>query len=97
MLYGSPDIGHPDYRGVTYAGGLGFGHSDTVGCGWDIKNETIFFTKNGEKLAPAFSGVRGRLFPAIGVGQESAITANFGLDIVASPFMWKPANDKKLE
>ena len=31
-----------------------YGKGDVVGCGWDIANDCIFFTKNGRYLGVAF-------------------------------------------
>jgi hypothetical protein len=35
-------------RGESY--GTKFGKNDVIGCGWNVKEGTIFFTKNGKYL-----------------------------------------------
>ena len=37
-------------------------------------------------------GVRGRLYPAVGVGEPAALEANFGNDLDGRPFTWALAN-----
>ncbi|KAF4622806.1 hypothetical protein G7Y89_g14219 [Cudoniella acicularis] len=69
-----------------------YGHGDTVGCAVDFDKGEMFFTKNGEKLDTAFSGVKGRLHPVVGMGQEVTVRGNWGLDIKESPFRWANAN-----
>jgi hypothetical protein len=49
MLYGSPSV-----RGVPFTKD-GFGHGDAIGCGWDVKEGRVFFTKNGKNLGRYFS------------------------------------------
>ncbi|KAG9661586.1 purine and uridine phosphorylase, partial [Aureobasidium melanogenum] len=45
-----------------------YGTGDTIGCGVDFNSNTITFYKNGISLGTAFEGVKGRLFPVIGIG-----------------------------
>jgi hypothetical protein len=42
---------------------------DVIGCGIDFTTGQAFFTRNGECIGNAFSGLakRGRLFPAVGL------------------------------
>ncbi|KAI1394348.1 ankyrin repeat-containing domain protein [Hypoxylon trugodes] len=63
---------------------LRYGPRDTIGCGVDLTNHTIWFTRNGVKLEHTFSGVQGRLFPVIGFSAAASMEAKFN-----SPFMWK--------
>ncbi|KAF1957937.1 hypothetical protein CC80DRAFT_546994 [Byssothecium circinans] len=51
---------------------------DVIGCGFNLKSSTAFFTKNGVVIGRAFSNVKGRLFPAV-----SLTTASRGWHIAA--------------
>ncbi|KAK6537388.1 Ran-binding protein 10 [Orbilia ellipsospora] len=59
---------------------------DTVGCGYDQINHTIFWTLNGKSWEVEFTEVRERLYPMIG-GMECHLKTNFGGD-PNIPFMW---------
>lgn len=72
----TPLHGNEDYR---YKAG------DTVGCGFDWKLKSIWFTRNGELLLPAIENVTGRMFPVIGLEHAAALETNFG----AKPFAWQ--------
>lgn len=62
-----------------------FGMGDVVGCCWDMVDGTVFFTKNGLHLGVAFRGLRGTLYPTIGMQTKGGrFTINFG----ASPFKY---------
>lgn len=50
----------------------------TIGCGYDVTTNEIFYTHNGDYLGPAFTNVRGRLFPAVGMMVEAKVRVNFG-------------------
>lgn len=57
----------------------------------------IFFTKEGKSLGWAFdSGVVGRLYPAAGAERDSGCTANWGKDMEKRPYLWEPANTRRL-
>ncbi|KAJ6255913.1 Ankyrin-3 [Drechslerella dactyloides] len=51
----------------------------------------IFYTLNGEYLGPAFTNIRGRLFPCFGSHIKCKGKFNFG----AEPFMFKDMNQSK--
>lgn len=75
------DGGHifemPTVCGSSY--GPKYGTNDTIGCCWDLVDNVVFFTKNGEKLGPAFRDLSGELFPVIGMQSIGGqIEANFG-------------------
>ncbi|CAG8466920.1 11257_t:CDS:10 [Diversispora eburnea] len=64
-------------RGKPY--GPLFSEGDTIGCGVNFYDNTLFFTKNGVNLA--YKGIdHGEFFPMIGlITKEECIEANFGL------------------
>ncbi|KAL8731397.1 MAG: hypothetical protein Q9181_004325 [Wetmoreana brouardii] len=77
-----------NFRSVSQAEKYGFG--DTVGCGFDYSNDTIFFTKNGKRIPTyKFEGVRGRLFPILGLHDKLEVMTNFGPH-AEKPFKWAP-------
>ncbi|OBT66708.1 hypothetical protein VE03_03983 [Pseudogymnoascus sp. 23342-1-I1] len=47
-----------------------YGASDTIGCGVDFDNESAFYTRNGRVIGKAFSGIRGKLYPAVSAKQS---------------------------
>ncbi|KAI8332936.1 hypothetical protein BC941DRAFT_435826 [Chlamydoabsidia padenii] len=57
-----------------------FGVGDTIGCGIDFSNNTLFYTKNGIYLGTAFWNINGKhIYPFIGFKNPGdKITANFG-------------------
>ncbi|KAK6525918.1 hypothetical protein TWF281_010961 [Arthrobotrys megalospora] len=65
-------------------GPVHFGVGDTVGCGYDQMNHTIFWTLNGRHLGIAFNNVQKRLWPII-AGRWFEIDTNFG----GKEFAWK--------
>ena len=67
---------------------------DTIGCGYEFASGTVFYTHNGLRLPPAFSGVylpRHTLdvYAAIGVEGRNSFEVNFGADL----FRWKEGNE----
>ncbi|EME42101.1 hypothetical protein DOTSEDRAFT_73017 [Dothistroma septosporum NZE10] len=51
---------------------------DTFGCGVDLQANTMWITKNGEKIeTDFFKNVRGRLFPVIGLLDIAEVETNF--------------------
>ena len=65
-----------------------YGPGDTVGCGVDLETRKIWFTKQGRKLEFEHEGVKGRLFPILGLSDRVSLETNFG----GKPFMWAEAN-----
>lgn len=65
-------------RGEEY--GPPFGAGDTIGAGFHLGRQEVFFTKNGKQLGVAFKGVTvAPLFPTIGLhSQSDCIEVNFG-------------------
>jgi hypothetical protein len=57
-----------------------YGPGDTVGCGWNQNDGTVFFTLNGEYLGVAFHNVFGRMVPSACIvgSTDTSIVANFG-------------------
>lgn len=55
-----------------------YGTGDTVGCGIDYANQSIFFCLNGQFLGYAFEKVDLSLIPVIGVDTHIPIGCNFG-------------------
>ncbi|CAG8614802.1 4282_t:CDS:2, partial [Paraglomus occultum] len=51
---------------------------DTIGCGYYPDRGCVFFTKNGENLGDAFTGIRHIWFPTIGVVGSCKLQVNFG-------------------
>ncbi|KAF9371735.1 hypothetical protein CPB97_001758 [Podila verticillata] len=60
---------------------FGYAEGDTVGCGVNFLEKTVFFTLNGDMLGVAFKFLKDTipLYPAIGLSQAGTeINANFG-------------------
>ena len=53
-----------------------FKEDDVVGCG--VIDGKCFFTKNGEFLGVAFTGVTKGLYPTVGLNYYSTVEGNFG-------------------
>lgn len=68
---------------------LRYGVGDTVGCGVDLGRGEVWFTRNGVRLEKGFNGVRGRLFPVVGLHDPVAAEVNFWGS--GKEFMWKAA------
>ena len=78
---------HGDDGGIFHASGdmlkhfgPAFGKGDTIGCGVDYSNNSIFFTLNGEFLGYAWTGLKHlpqKLYPTIGVDTNYPIQCNF--------------------
>ena len=50
-----------------------------MGAGYHLGKQEIFFTKNGKYLGTAFTGVRGHLFPTVGLHSNNEhVELNFG-------------------
>ena len=63
--------------GTTY--GPKYSTDDVIGCCWDLVQNRVFFTKNGQNLGVAFNSIHGELFPTIGMqSRQGKIKANFG-------------------
>ncbi|KAJ1912703.1 hypothetical protein IWQ60_009546 [Tieghemiomyces parasiticus] len=62
-----------------------FTTDDVIGCCLNLWNHRVFFTKNGVRLYIAFHGVKGVLYPTVGMRtREEKVLANFG----AQPFLF---------
>ena len=68
-------------RGEQY--GPRFGAGDVIGCGLLTERREIFFTKNGENLGVAFSGISGRLHPTVGLHSPGEVVS---INLGALPF-----------
>lgn len=67
---------------------------DTIGCGYEFGNGVLFYTYNGMRLPPAFTGLylpreNQDVFAAIGVEGRCDFRVNFG----GADFEWKAANE----
>ena len=70
-------MGHGKLFGDKYNTG------DTIGCGFDRKTNSVFFTKNGEFIGVAFAGASYlHYYPMIGSLEQCHAVFNFG----ESPF-----------
>ncbi|KAK1058562.1 hypothetical protein LTR74_013285 [Friedmanniomyces endolithicus] len=58
---------------------------DTVGCGVNTDENSIWFTRNGKRLEKELKDVRGRLVPLLGLWGAVQLETNFG----SRPFLWK--------
>ncbi|KAG0049152.1 hypothetical protein BGZ83_006010 [Gryganskiella cystojenkinii] len=56
-----------------------FTTGDTVGCGVNFRDMSLFYTKNGAYLGVAFRDLKGTLYPTVGMRTTGEIVeANFG-------------------
>ncbi|CAG8730568.1 14508_t:CDS:2, partial [Acaulospora morrowiae] len=70
---------HCSREGRPY--GPPFTTGDTIGCCLNFRDDKVFFTKNGERIASEnlLEGLKGTLYPSIGMSSSGAIIkANFG-------------------
>lgn len=52
-----------------------------------------YMCKLTSRVGPAFeTGVKGRLYPVVGMTQRAAIAVNFGNDVEMKPFKWELGN-----
>ncbi|KAG0254435.1 hypothetical protein DFQ27_006838 [Actinomortierella ambigua] len=80
--------GKGDPYGPTFTTG------DTVGCGINFRDNTLFYTKNGVYLGIAFRDLRGTLYPTVGMRTPGEILeTNFG----QSEFMFNIVDHVKNE
>ncbi|TGO47458.1 hypothetical protein BOTNAR_0524g00050 [Botryotinia narcissicola] len=59
------DDGNSFKEGLMAEYGEQYDTGDVIGCGVDFDRETAFYTKNGVFIGDAFSGIRGKLYPAV--------------------------------
>ncbi|KII90714.1 hypothetical protein PLICRDRAFT_137107 [Plicaturopsis crispa FD-325 SS-3] len=67
---------------------------DTIGCGYEFASSSVFFTYNGQRLPPAFTGVylphhSYDVYAAIGVDGLNEFEVNFGGEF----FRWQEGNE----
>ncbi|KAF8076728.1 hypothetical protein FPV67DRAFT_1777156 [Lyophyllum atratum] len=67
---------------------------DTIGCGYEFSGGVLFFTYNGQRLPPAFTGVylprtAQDVYAAVGVSGAAEFKINFGGDT----FRWMEGNE----
>jgi len=67
---------------------------DTIGCGYVFATGELFFTHNGQRLPPAFTGIylprpHHDVYAAIGVEGQCVFEVNFGGEY----FKWKEGNE----
>ncbi|KAI8595216.1 hypothetical protein EDD21DRAFT_391787 [Dissophora ornata] len=56
-----------------------FTTGDTIGCGVNFRDMSLFYTKNGVYLGVAFRDLKGPLYPTVGMRtSDEIIEANFG-------------------
>jgi len=67
--------------------GPSFGEGDVIGCGINIKNKSIFWSKNGHFVGSSvvFLCEISSLYPSVGFDRPAVIIANFG----DAPFFYK--------
>ena len=72
------------YNSVPY--GPKFETNDVIGCGWNFKTRTCFFTRNGNFLGIAFKNMPAiKLYPTIGMhSKNESVNVNLG----QNPFMY---------
>ncbi|CAI2173203.1 19079_t:CDS:2, partial [Funneliformis geosporum] len=64
-------------RGKPY--GKEFMTGDTIGCCLNIRNNMIFYTRNGVNLGIAFRYLKNALYPCVGIlSPGGTVGANFG-------------------
>lgn len=73
-------------RVVSREYGPTFAAGDVVGCGWNIRSNEVYFTKNGQFLGNGFDRVNGRFYPVIWIGDNCKINVNFGNEPFAFNF-----------
>ena len=82
--YHSKGKSHNNKKANKY--GENFEKGDTIGCGIDLENKSIFYTKNGKFLDYAFKDInfemgKGYLYPSVCMHTlNSEIVINFGKD-----------------
>jgi hypothetical protein len=68
------NVGNLRVSGVDSRGyGPTFNVGDVVGCGWDIRGKSLYYTLNGQYLGSAFSNVR-YLIPSPSTSPGPALT-----------------------
>ncbi|XEV04565.1 hypothetical protein FSHL1_009852 [Fusarium sambucinum] len=78
-----------------------FGPGDVIGCGVNFGKQIAFYTKNGGIVGRAFTGIQGKLYPAVSVDVRMTnyeVSARFWeeRDIGHKDFMFKgPFDDPK--
>ncbi|KAI0439744.1 ankyrin repeat-containing domain protein [Xylaria telfairii] len=55
---------------------------DTIGCGVDYTKREIWFTRNSTKIEYVFTGIQGRLFPVLGLGDIVELDTKFAGNFV---------------
>jgi Ran-binding protein 9/10 len=62
-----------------------YGTGDTIGCCWDMVDDIVFFTRNGDALGTAFQQLSGELYPTVGMQTKGGrVSVNFGIE----PFLF---------
>lgn len=58
-----------------------YGTGDVIGCCWDLIDNAVFFTLNGENLGVAFPNLSGTFYPTVGLQSNGGqVLANFGTE-----------------
>jgi hypothetical protein len=92
-------------QGTRKLYGPKFNTDDTIGCGVNFRNNTAFFTRNGQYLGVACRDInKGRLYPVVGMKKVSEhIRVNFGqkgfyfdIDHYMKVRPWRPATGSSL-